>query len=145
MREERIREMEISREEKKIEAINRMKLWKIYSSTIQQFENEDKVSESVPPLGACFWIEGEQLERIHKFEQEHNALVYHVIHSYTSIGELESYLYVSDYKEEWETDRNDISNGQQLVYVFNHDMPDCSEFGSIGIKLTPAAGLRRIW
>lgn len=80
-----------------------------------------------------------------EFEEQNNALVYHVIHSYTNIGEMESYLFVSDYPEEWEMDRQDIGEGSQLVYVVNKDMPDCSEFGSIGIALTAAAGLRRTW
>ena len=137
--------MTISREEKKIEALARMKLWGIYPPIRKQFEREDLVSESAPPLGACFWLNDEQLARVREFEEQHNALVYHVIHSFTTIGEMESYLYVSDYPEEWEMDRADIEDGRQLVYVFNHDMPDCSEFGSIGVALTGAAGLRRTW
>ena len=122
-----------------------MKLWGIYAPIRKQFEKEDLVSESSPPLGACYWLDEAQRKRVAEFEEQNNALVYHVIHSYTSIGEMESYLYVSDYPEEWERDREDIKDGQQLVYVFNHDMPDCSEFGSIGVALTPAAGLRRTW
>lgn len=137
--------MNISREEKKIEALARMKLWGIYAPIRKQFEKEDIVSESAPPLGACFWLDEAQLEQVRAFEERNNALVYHVIHSYTSFGELENYLYVSDYPEEWETDRDDIKSGQQLVYVLNRDAPECSEFGSIGIALTGAAGLRRIW
>lgn len=137
--------MTVSREEKKIEALARMKKWGIYPPIVKQFKNDELISERAPPLGACFWIEGEQLARVREFEEKHNALVYHVIHSFTNIGEMESYLYVSDYPEEWEQDREDISHGQQLCYVFNHDMPDCSEFGSIGVALTPAAGLRRTW
>lgn len=137
--------MNISREEKKVEALARMKLWGIYAPIRKQFEKEDLVSESAPPLGACYWLNEAQLEQVREFEAQHNALVYHVIHSFTSIGEMESYLYVSDYPEEWEQDREDIKDRQQLVYVFNKDMPDCSEFGSIGIALTGAAGLRRTW
>lgn len=137
--------MNISREEKKVEALARMKLWGIYAPIRKQFEKDDLVSESAPPLGACYWLDETQLERVREFEAQHNALVYHVIHSFTSIGEMESYLYVSDYPEEWEQDREDIKDRQQLVYVFNKDMPDCSEFGSIGIALTGAAGLRRTW
>lgn len=137
--------MNISKEEKKNEAITRMKLWGIYQPIVTQFEKEDIVSESAPPLGACFWLDDEQLARVHEFEAHHNALVYHVIHSFTNLGEMESYLYVSDYPEEWEMDRADIKYGQQLVYVVNKDAPDCSEFGSIGIARTAAAGLRRIW
>lgn len=137
--------MNISREEKKIEAIARMKAWGIFAPIIKQFEKEDLVSESTPPLGACFWLNEEQLARVREFEEQNNALVYHVIHSYTNIGEMESYLFVSDYPEEWEMDRQDIGEGSQLVYVVNKDAPDCSEFGSIGIALTAAAGLRRTW
>ena len=137
--------MNISREEKKTEAIARMKLWGIYPPIVKQFEKEDLVSESAPPLGACFWLDEEQLARVREFEAQHNALVYHIIHSYTNLGEMESYLYVSDYPEEWEMDRTDIKLGQQLVYVLNKNALDCSEFGSVGVARTAAAGLRRTW
>lgn len=137
--------MTVSREEKKIEALARMKKWGIFPPIVKQFKNENLVSESVPPVGACFWLSETQRARVREFEEKHDALVYHVIHSYTNIGELENYLYVGDYPEEWEMDREDIEHGQQLAYVLNHDAPDCSEFGSIGVELTPAAGLRRTW
>lgn len=137
--------MNISREQKKCEALTRMKMWGIYLPTCMQFEKEDLVSESAPPLGACFWLDAEQLARVRAFEEKYDALVYHVIHCFTTFGELGNYLYVSDHPEEWEDDRNDIKSGQQLVYVVNKDMPDCSEFGSIGIAVTAAAGLRRTW
>lgn len=131
--------------EKKQEAIARMKMWGIFKPIIKQFEEDDLISESAPPFGACFWLNDEQLARVREFEKEHNAVVYHVIHSYTEFGELENYLYVSNYPEEWEMDREDIKTGQQLVYVYNHDTPEFSEFGSIGIRRTVAGGLQRIW
>lgn len=137
--------MTVSAEEKKIEAIARMKLLGIYQPIVRQFEKENVVSESAPPFGACYWLNEEQRKQVKEFEAKYNALVYHVIHSFTTIGEIESYLYVSDYPEEWEYDRADIKEGQQLAYVFNRDMPDCSEFGSIGIERTAAAGLHRVW
>lgn len=74
-----------------------------------------------------------------------NALVYHVIHSFTEFGEMESYLFVGDHPNEWEMDRADLKAGQQFAYVLNHDMPDDSEFGSVGVALTAAAGLKRTW
>lgn len=110
--------MNVSMEDKKAEAVERMVLWGIFPETVRQFEKDGLISESIPPVGACFWVEGEQLERIRKFEEEHNALVYFVIHSYTNIGELENYLFVSDYSEEWE------------------------EYDRAGIKKRRAAGLR---
>ena len=42
---------------------------------------------------------------------QRGALVYVVIRSYTTIGKLDSYLFVSDYAEEWEVDRKNIREG----------------------------------
>ena len=141
--------MNISNEEKKAEAIARMKALHIFPQTIKQFEEEGYISISEPPFGAFYWAEGEDLERIRQFEQEHNALVYVVIRSYTNIGKMDSMLFVSDYPEEWEMDRNDlagdVTSWQQVAYVYNHDAPDCSEMGAVGIAPTGAAGLRRTW
>ena len=114
-------------------------------SKVECFEQEGIVSESAPPLGTCSQLEGEQLERVRKFEEKYNAVVYHVIHSFTNIGELESYLFVSDRPDEWETDRKDLKSGQPLAWVYNYDEPDWPELGYIGVSLTTAAGLRRTW
>ena len=54
-------------------------------------------------------------------------------------------LYVSDHAEEWGLDWDGLKGMGPLAYVYNHDMPDCSEFGCIGIELSAAAGLPRIW
>ena len=137
--------MNISIEEKRIEAVVRMKRWGIYNGAISQFKKEGLVSISEPPLGIFFWVEGRELEAVKEFEKEHNALVYCIVRSYTTIGKMDAYLFVSDYKEEWEMDRRDQIDGQQLAYVVNYDMPDCSEFGSIGLAKTMAGGLRRTW
>ena len=134
----------INREEKKLEAIERMKTLGIFQKTIRQFGEEDIISISEPPLGTFFWAKDEDLERIKKFEETYDALVYLVVRSYTTIGKMDSYLYVGD-SEEWELERNDLKNGEPLVYVYNHDAPDCSEIGFIGIERTAAAGLMRTW
>lgn len=137
--------MNATKEAKKAEALERMKAWKLYGPIRKQFQDEDLISESEPPVGACYWLNDEQMERVREFEEKHDALVYHVIHDYTNMGEMENYLYVSDYPEEWEMDHEDIKEGQQLCYVVNLDAPDCSEFGTIGVARTAAAGLRRTW
>lgn len=137
--------MNVTREDKKAEAIKRMKALRVFKPTIKQFEDDDYISISEPPFGAFYWAEGDDLKRIREFEEQNNALVYLVVRSYTTIGKMDSYLYVSDHPEEWAQDREDIKEMQPLAYVYNHDMPDCSEFGCIGIAGTPAAGLRRTW
>lgn len=137
--------MNISREEKKAEAIERMKLLSIFPETIKQFEHDGYISISEPPVGAFFWAEGEDLQHIHDFEENYNTLVYLVVRSYTDIGKMDSYLYVSDHRGEWGDDRAGLKSGEALCYVYNHDMPDCSELGYIGIAKTCAAGLHRTW
>ena len=137
--------MNVSVDEKKIEAISRMKELGIFEETIQQFEKDDKISISEPPFGAFYWIAGEDLEQVRKFEQEYNALVFIAIRSYTTDGKIDNFLFVSDYVEEWEDDRKIMKEGETLAYVYNHGMPDCSEIGYIGIAPTIAAGLRRTW
>lgn len=135
----------MTREEMKAEAIARMRQLHLYPETIRQFERENLISESAPPFGACFWLNDAQRERVRQLESKYNILVYHVIHSFTTIGEMESYLYVSNHPEEWEDDRAGLKEGETVAYVYNCDDPELSEFGYIGIRLTPAAGLERTW
>lgn len=84
------------------------------------------------------------IDNVTKFERAHNALVYFVIYLTTSFGELESYLFVSDYEEEWEMDNADLKDGYAMTWTENTTHPNCSEFGSIGIKKTACGGLDRL-
>lgn len=133
------------KEKQKAEAVARMQLFGMFPEIISQFRNDGLISASEPPFGACFWLDEEQMGRVRCFEEDNNAVVYHVIPNKTEVGHLESYLFVTKYYEEWETDFADISKGKVLAYVRNIDYPDCSEFGYIGVELSPAAGLTRIW
>ncbi len=136
--------MNISIEQKKAEALQRMKKLGIFEETVKQFEKENLVSVSEPPFGAFFWVEGDELAELQKFEQEYDALVYVVVRAFTALGRMDAYLYVSDDIEEWEDERACIEEMYPFCYVRNADFPDLSEFGCIGIKQTVAAGLQRI-
>ena len=134
--------MKVSREIKKVEAIKRMKAMNIYSDAIKQFKNADIVMVSEPPLGGLFWLNDEEKEMVCKFEQENNALVYLVVRSFTNLGTMDNIFYVSDYQDEWEMDNADLNENYACVYVINHDMPDCSEFGTIAWKSVGGGVLR---
>lgn len=125
--------MDELRERQKAEAVKRMKKLGIMEQPIKEFEEEGKLNLSENG-GFLYWLNDGQKEMVEKFEKEHNSLVYHVIHQFTNIGEMYSLLYVSEYVGEWERDANDIGEGQALAYVINMSMPDCSEFGFIGIQ-----------
>ena len=135
----------VSVEAKKVEALGRMKELGINSHTIRGFAEFDKISLSEPPSGAFFLIDDEDLERVRAFERQYNALVFIVIRDFTANGILDSYLFVSDYPEEWPDDRRLLREGEATAYVYNHDAPYCSEVGSIGIVLNNAFSLRRTW
>ena len=136
--------MNISREEKKYEAIQRMKMLGIFNETIRQFEIDDLVSISMPPYGAFYWVDDTLKEMIQQFEVKHNALVYMIIRSYTSIGTMDSFLFISDYKEEWRLEHADMQMGILFAYVYNYLEPLFSEFGSIEFRKSIAGGLIRI-
>lgn len=125
--------MEELKIKQKQEAIERMKMLKIYSQAIKEFEKENVINVSEHG-GILFWLDDEQQEMIKRFEEKYNAVVYHVIHNYTEFGELYSLLYVSQHEQEWDYDKDDIKHDIALCYVVNKDEENFSEFGSIGIK-----------
>ena len=125
--------MEELRIKQKQEAIERMKMLKIYSQAIKEFEKENVINVSEHG-GILFWLDDEQQEMVKRFEEKYNAVVYHVIHNYTEFGELYSLLYVSKHEGEWDYDRDDIKHNIALSYVVNINEESFSEFGSIGIR-----------
>lgn len=135
--------MEDLRVKQKEQAIERMKKLGIMEQPIKEFEDEDKLNLS-EVAGYLYWLDDDEKEMVKKFEEENNALVYHIIKTNTNIGMLHNLLYVSEYVEEWDMDMDDLSEGQALAYVLNKTMPDCSEFGTIGIKPS-VGGLIRTW
>jgi len=136
--------MRISREDKKKEALNRLRQIGLFAPAIKDFEKYNRLNISEPPLGALYWItEEKDLKNIAEFEKEYNALVYHVVKSYTQFGVMNNYFYVSDYEDEWEMDNEDLKDGYAVVYADNLDDPSCSEIGSIQWELLPSGGIRR--
>ena len=123
----------MNKEERFIEAIERMKLLKLDNSCIEAFA-KGKVWES-EGYGALYEVNQKEQELIDNFEKNHpNCLVYHMIHNIFEFGECYSMLYVSGDKEEWEQDKKDIKDGYTFAWVENVDLDWCSEFGSIAIK-----------
>ena len=121
-------------EERKNEAIKRMEALKLDKTCINAFK-KGKPWMSESRYGSLYEINYKEVkDKIKKFENEHNATVYHLIHNYTEFGELYSFLYVSNNEEEWEDDNADIRDGYAFAYVWNVDEEDFSEFGSIRVK-----------
>ena len=118
------------RERQVKEAVERMKLLELYPTVIKEFINEKVINKS-EHIGILYWLDDDEKKFVEDFENEHNAVVYHIIKTYTTIGCMLSVFYVSADEAEWESDREDMKIGEQLCYVKNIDNDDCSEFGYI--------------
>lgn len=129
----------VSRENKKEEAIKRMVALGMFKPCIKAFTKYDEVQLSEPTGGLYEFSDDAELnEKVQEFEIEHDALVYHVIHSPIRIDgmvmDMYNFLYVSDYEEEWDMDNDDIADGYVMAYVWNKSDDFLSEFGGIAVK-----------
>ena len=138
------------RNRQKAEAIKRMELLDLYRDVIKEFKADDTLyySEQTRLGGILYWVSNnpEWEEMIRRFEEKNQALVYHVIHSYSNIGETLLILYVSCNDLEWEDDREMLAKEEYdeeygfrvMSYVIALDGRGVSEKGSAFVK--PAMG-----
>lgn len=136
--------MKKTKKEMKTEAIRRLKMFKYYPPSINDFKYRDIIMVNSPPLGGHFWLSDDEQKIIDEFQEKNDGLPYAVIESFTDFGHLYNILYVESDDEDWNYFNEDLKNGMTFAYVHNCDMPDCSEFGSISVAPTPAAGIKRI-
>ena len=131
--------MKATKEQMKQEALARMKLLNLHPNVVNEFQNEDKLNYSEGTLGILYWATDEMKQVAEGFEKKTGYKVYHLIDNNSEeIGHMLTLLYVSTEMEEWTYDRRNIQDGCPLAYVVNMTYPDCSEFGSVGVR--PANG-----
>lgn len=134
--------MKVTAEEARQEVLKRMKKLDFHPNVLTDFK-EDRLNKS-ELVGILFWLNDEEIKAVREFEKEHDSIVYHVIHQFTNIGELYSFLYVKLDNEEWEMDDDGLKQDEALAYVWNKTTPEFSEFGYIGIR-PQFGGLVRTW
>ena len=136
--------MNKTREEKKIKAIELMKKLDIYRPYIKGLQKEDNVCYFENYGGYWAWQEPDLMKKVIELEEQHNCLVYAITHEYTSIGEMYSFLIITDYEDEWDTLLEKYENQYYgFAYVWNVDDDMCSEFGTITLS-SFGGGIRRI-
>lgn len=126
--------IKVNKKEMKNEAIKRMKILRLHQNVLDDFINENKLNKSDSPLGALYWLDEKELEMIKDFEYEHNVIVYHIIHTFSNLGETYELLFITKEKEEWEAEKVDLKNGFALAQVIVIDYSPNSEMGYIGIE-----------
>ena len=118
----------------KEEAIKRMKILRLHQNVLDDFNNENKLNKSDSLLGALYWLDEKEVEMVKEFELKHNSIVYHVIHSFSNLGETYELLFVTKEKEEWNAEKVDLKNGFAFVQIVVVNYNPDSEMGYIGIE-----------
>lgn len=126
--------MKATKEQMKQEALARMKLLDLQHNVVKDFETKGKIYYSWGCLGILYLAMDGVVEVVQKFENQTGYLVYHTMDNITELGHMLTLLYVSTEMDEWAADKQDLQEGCPLAYVENLTYPDCSEFGSVGVK-----------
>ena len=136
------------KEQQKNEALNRLRLlqmkFELLENVVTEFEQDDTLyySEYINKntQGILYYVSNseELTNTIKEFEEKHQAKVYHAILTPLTYGRMLSLLYVSQYTEEWQRDRNELSEGLPLAYCINLDDEVPAEF--VGIQIAKANG-----
>ena len=131
------------KELQKTEALNRLRIlqmkYELMETVITEFEKEnvlyysEYVNKHCPAI--LYWVANEEryVNIIKEIEEQQNILVYHAILTPTIDGTHLTLLYVSQYQEEWQGDRNDLNEGIPLAYCINLADEQMAEFGGIQI------------
>lgn len=136
--------MNITKENKKIKALEFLKQLNIYTPYIKGFDKENEVCYFERFAGYWAWQDEELIAKIKEIEEQHNCTVYAITHDYTEFGECYSFLLITDYEEEWDYLLEKVNNEFfAFAYVWNKDDNWCSEFGTVAIK-SFGGGITRI-
>lgn len=146
---------EILRLFQKVEANKRLELLNLVPEVLKNFKAKGIVyySERQSKLfdGVLYWISNvkEYEQAIKDFEKKYHAVVYHAQLTNFEFGLCLFLLFVSQYPEDWEYDRQDLkpdSKGIMYPYAYAHNLttPDYSDLGRIGI-IRKNGGISRVY
>jgi hypothetical protein len=136
--------MKTTLKERKEKAIEIMKELNIYKPYIDGFEKENKVCFYENFGGFWVYQEPEIEAKMREIEEKYECTVYAITHEYTEFGECYDFLFVTDYKEEWDTLLDEFETYKiAFAYVWNKTDNVLSEFGSIVLS-SFGGGIKRI-
>ena len=104
----------------KDKGLEMLRLLHVHVNVINDFKRKNRINRSEGNMGLLYWISGEEQELIDNFEKEKDVFVYHIIKTYTrDMGTIYDLLYITNYKEDWDIEREDIKNGYVLAYTIS--------------------------
>jgi len=117
----------------KHEALLRMKKLQLHENVIREFAADGTLNISEFG-GILYWLTDEQKGLVSRVENDCGGVVYHLVHSYTTIGEFITVLFVSAQADEWQSDDEELEDGYAVSYVENVTDPELSEYGWVVVK-----------
>ncbi len=123
--------------EMKSEAVSRMLKVISYKPVIDVFQKDGLPMVYEPPMGTCYDLEDDEIEKVRQVEKERNIIIWGVVRCFMMYNRKEEavdcYLHVSSNKEEWEQERSDLFDGYPFVFTFmkSHSLFD---YGHIEIE-----------
>ena len=148
MKQNNLRYLQIKQAIERLEILEKEYL--LHENVLKEFKEDGTIyySENLGGAfsGILYWLENknEYVEKVRKIEKERNIFVYHCILNHTIDGDLLTMLYVSEYQDEWDFEKNDLRNGCTDAYVCNLNRDIDSEFGSVQITCVNG-GLVRVY
>lgn len=125
------------------EAVRRMEILCFKQDKIDDFKQTGKIN-TIMENGKYVPIDGTVQKHINMLEEK-GFLCYAAIRNESPYGKMTSYLITSRYKEDWDFEYEHVKSHLILSYVYNHDVPYLSEYGSIPVKCLPNGTLIRIY
>lgn len=130
----------VLRQQMKSEAIGRMKSIRLYSYIIEDFETEDNIQVYEPPQGAAYWLEEEEESVVKSIEKDQDILIWGVIRSFMKYNNdsivIDNMLFVTSNQDNWQQERDELVNGNPLVYTVMEGDISTLEMGHISIYMS---------
>ena len=128
------------KEKMKQESITRLKMLKLHKNVIYDFKTEDKLNKSEGTNAILYWLDDKEKEFVKGLEKVYDVMVYHVIKTYTRyLGEVLDLLYVDEYVNCWDEDKDFIKYG----YVRSYTVSPFCESGDICIESKTGGLIRK--
>lgn len=125
----------ISTEVKRKEAIRRMNLMHLDPAAVKDYSDGGIIKCAEDSKTTLRDLTESELSLLEVVEKEHDIMVYLAIKSFCLGCRMISFLFVSNYEENWELDDADLEGGYAMTYTVNLDAPELSEMGSIGFEI----------
>lgn len=136
--------MESTLQERKAKAVEFMGRLGIFEGYIEAFEKNNRVCYFEDCIGFYDYQNDSLFKKRKQFESFNNCAVYAITHEMTDIGEMYSFLFVPEDKDEWDYCIEEYGGTYYIqAYVWNKEYNLLSEYGSIGIK-SQNGGIRRV-